>query len=577
MTKINWASLKADIGGKWFLNRSSLLPMVPYLIITSVLNSGFRDTLGGSVDPNPTSRILSLIVANILSILICWAYLELASSTIFRKRETTPANIILVLAFGGTLGFLKGSTTGLFSWLLASELNLDEAVGSRIFQTTLLGMWTLPIIALLAATFARYRAERDLLVLERVKSRLESHRVAPQDPDRQALATFLADSRQRLSGVSSGIEQEPKEIAKTLRTLIEDGLRPLSHRMFQREREKEQPFSLRDLTLLALTKNPFPLRIIAAGFVIGLLPINLRTFGALEALGRTGMYLAVILFVFASWRSLKPKKTFAVIGVFVIGNLMAGFLAPILTEVTYGPVLALDASPAWIALFLWLAQLSLFASIVNQVVSTRDDIREELSSYLGKGGLDQAVKAATRKISSRDLAQYVHSNLQNRLLASALKLETENLSAEEVNQQLTSIQLLLDGALDSYQSDSTNSVEQGLREVTSGWQGFVSMSLGVDVAEVELDASQTKLVIQVVSEAISNSVRHGLASAVRIDVATVPDDQSAIEITVSDDGLGPRSGSSGLGTELFEAVSEGNWTIENSHEGGSLFTLRMKI
>jgi two-component sensor histidine kinase len=516
-------------------------------------------------------------VANILSILICWAYLELASSTIFRKRETTPANIILVLAFGGTLGFLKGSTTGLFSWLLASELNLDEAVGSRIFQTTLLGMWTLPIIALLAATFARYRAERDLLVLERVKSRLESHRVAPQDPDRQALATFLADSRQRLSGVSSGIEQEPKEIAKTLRTLIEDGLRPLSHRMFQREREKEQPFSLRDLTLLALTKNPFPLRIIAAGFVIGLLPINLRTFGALEALGRTGMYLAVILFVFASWRSLKPKKTFAVIGVFVIGNLMAGFLAPILTEVTYGPVLALDASPAWIALFLWLAQLSLFASIVNQVVSTRDDIREELSSYLGKGGLDQAVKAATRKISSRDLAQYVHSNLQNRLLASALKLETENLSAEEVNQQLTSIQLLLDGALDSYQSDSTNSVEQGLREVTSGWQGFVSMSLGVDVAEVELDASQTKLVIQVVSEAISNSVRHGLASAVRINVATVPDDQSAIEITVSDDGLGPRSGSSGLGTELFEAVSEGNWTIENSHEGGSLFTLRMKI
>jgi two-component sensor histidine kinase len=347
--------------------------------------------------------------------------------------------------------------------------------------------------------------------------------------------------------------------------------------MFQREREKEQSFSLRDLTLLALAKNPFPLRIIAAGFVIGLLPINLRTFEAPEALGRTAMYLGVILLVFASWRSMKTQKPFVIVGIFISGNLMAGFLAPVLTEVTFGPILALDASPAWIALFLWLAQLSLFASIVNQVVSTRDEIREELSSYLGKGGLDHAVRAATNKINSRDLAQYVHSNLQNRLLASALKLETENLSAEDINQQLVHIQLLLDGALDSYQSDSTNSVEQGLREVISSWEGFVSMSLGVDLREVELDVNQTKLVIQVVSEAISNSVRHGLASSVRIMVAAFPDDSSGLEITISDDGLGPRSGRSGLGTELFEAVSEGNWRIENSDSGGSLFILRMKV
>jgi two-component sensor histidine kinase len=577
VTKINWEGLRADIGGKWFINRKSLLPLVPYLIITSVLNSGYRDTSEALIDPNPTSRIAALVVANVFSILICWAYLELASKTIFRNRDKVSANVFLVLFFSGTVGFLKGSTTGLFSWILGSELVLEQAVSSRVFQTTLLGVWTLPIIALLAATFARYKNERDLLVIERVKAGLKSNKSSAQDPDRQALAEFLSQSKTKLQDASIGNGQEPKEIAKTLRALIEEGLRPLSHRMFQREQEQEARFSLRDLTLLALAKNPFPLRIIAAGFVIGLLPINLLAFGWMEALGRTAMYVIIITLVFASWRALKPVRPLPLVGVFVMGNLTAGFLAPILTEVAFGPNLALNASPAWVALFLWLAQLSLFASVVNQVLSTRDEIREELYGYLGKNGLDNAVRSATNKITSRDLAQYVHSNLQNKLLASALKLDSDNISKEELQQHLTQIQLLLDGALESYQTESTSSLEQGLQEVTSRWQGFVSMNLDVELPGIQLDANQTKLVIQVVSEAISNSVRHGLASNVSIRVALSRTDNSQIVITVSDDGLGPRSGKAGLGNELFQAVSEGNWNIQNSESGGSLFTLQMNV
>lgn len=564
------------MGGKWFLNRYSLIPLAPYLILTSVLSSGYQDTLDFLVDPNAITRNLTLVAANIVSIAICWAYIELAAATVFRNRETKPVNLIPVLLFSGTAGFLKGLTTGWFSWLFGSELSLEQAVGGRIIQTTLLGMWTLPLIALLAATFAKYKSERNLLVLERVKARLESNVMSPIDPDRQALGEFLADSKLKLGTAFTGPGPAPGELAKTLRELIENGLRPLSHKIFQREQEKEHSFSLIDLTMLALTKNPFPLKIIGAGFAIGSLPVNLLAFEPAEALGRTAMFGATIILVYASFGALRAKKPPVVVGIFVAGNLMAGFLAPVLTEATFGPTLALEASPAWIALFLWLTQLSLFASVVNQVVSTRDQIREELSTYLGKGGLDDAVRAATSKVSSRELAQYVHSNLQNRLLASALKLETENLSAEDLKQQLDQIQSLLDGALDSYQLDSTDPVEQSILEVISRWQGFVSMSLEVDLGKITMDTHQSKLVIQVVSEAISNSVRHGLASRVEIKLAHSPDDRSIINIAVADDGLGPRSGMAGLGTELFQAVSGGNWKIENSESGGSLFTLSMK-
>ena len=113
--QINWKSLRADIGGKWFLNRKSLIPLAPFLIITSVLASSSNQVIVGQLQEHVVLRYLLLFAANVVSIFLCWLYVELASATIFRKRSQNPVNLAAVLVFGASVGFLKGLTTGAFS------------------------------------------------------------------------------------------------------------------------------------------------------------------------------------------------------------------------------------------------------------------------------------------------------------------------------------------------------------------------------------------------------------------------------------------------------------------------------
>jgi anti-sigma regulatory factor (Ser/Thr protein kinase) len=79
-----------------------------------------------------------------------------------------------------------------------------------------------------------------------------------------------------------------------------------------------------------------------------------------------------------------------------------------------------------------------------------------------------------------------------------------------------------------------------------------------------------------VSEAVSNAVRHGLAKNLTITLEKLESIADHIEIVVEDDGLGPRSGKAGLGTELFNATSGVEWSLTAGKTGGSVLRVRIK-
>ena len=106
--QINWKSLKADLGGKWFLYRKSLIPLVPFLTITSVLATSSTQVSLGPLEQDVALRYFLLLAANVASMFLCWLYVELASATIFRNRSVNPIHWIVVLVFGASVGFLKG-------------------------------------------------------------------------------------------------------------------------------------------------------------------------------------------------------------------------------------------------------------------------------------------------------------------------------------------------------------------------------------------------------------------------------------------------------------------------------------
>ena len=577
--QINWKSLRADIGGKWFLNRKSLIPLAPFLIVTSVLASSSNQVIAGQLQEDVVLRYLLLFAANVASIFLCWLYVELASATIFRKRSQNPVNLAAVLVFGASVGFLKGLTTGAFSYLFGSETNLEIAISNRILSTSLLGLWTLPVVALVAATYFKYQQERESLISERIRL-ADKPQVANEIPAHQlALRAFIAQSKAKISSLQVE-SQSPPDAAATarfLRSLIEEGLRPISHQMWLDEKKARAGFRLRDLTLLALKRNPFPLTLVALSLVIGVLPNNLIYSSFVEAVLRTVVTLLIVLGVFGSLSLLNKKMELHPVATFFLGNLLAATLGYWWPAVVLGDEVTQNLIFLSFAFLLWLLQVSLFASVVTEVVTSRAQVRRELLELKGQADINIDVSRATDRLASRELAQYVHSNIQNQLLSRALSMETENLTELELRKQLSEVETLLDNALETREKSNDQSLTVKLNEIVSRWRGFVKMDLGINVDEGLLNQAAESAIVQVVSEAISNSVRHGLARSVSIGIEPNLADQTLIELTVIDDGLGPRSGPTGLGTELFSAVSGGNWEIKLGESGGTELKLQIPL
>ena len=577
--KINWSQLSKDIGGRYLLHRESIVWLVPFMLVISVLSSGTVVTDPELVAPTVLQRYSGLLVANTFSILLCWLYIELVDRTFFKNKVDKAINIFWVLAFGASLGFLKGYTTGVFSWLVGSETDFDSAISSRIYQTTLLGIWTVPLVAIVAATFARYQQERQLLLSEKVESALRGPVDLLSEETSGELSAFITKSKEELATFRNDMEvsDRNKQIAQKLRDLVEQGLRPISHKIWDNESRGAASFSLLELSKVALRTRPFPLRIIAAGFTLGLLPIHLAAYDLMEALARTVIMVLVTIAIFASVKLIKPKTIKQVFAVFWLANFLAASLGPIAADLVLQTPILVERFPAWLALLLWLAQLSFFASVASEVINSRAEIRTQLLELVGEAGLESQVRMAISKLNNRELAQYVHGNLQNRLLSSALKLESENLSRDQVIAQLNEVEALLDGALSDYRSASIETLDFQLNEITKRWAGFVKLNIQNQLSSSSLSKETVKAIVQVVSEAVSNSVRHGLAKSLSVTIGnSSPGISSFIEITIKDDGLGPRSGKAGLGTELFTAISGGSWSITQLREGGTELKLRIK-
>jgi len=576
--QINWKSLKADLGGRWFLYRKSLIPLAPLLTITSVLATSNTQVSLGLLEQDVALRYLLLLAANVASILLCWLYIELASATIFRNRSVNPINWIVVLVFGASVGFLKGLSTGAFSFLFGSENNLEAAISNRIVQTSFLGLWTLPVLTLVTATYFRYQSEREALIAERVKISATSESIG-EVPDYQvALRSFIAESKSKISELQtlSQGSPDPATIARTLRKLIEEGLRPISHQIWLTEQKRRSGFRLRDLTLLALEKNPFPITFVGLSVFVGLFPLNLVAYSPFDALVLTTVTIALILGILGLFLFLNKVLRVHPVLLFLAGNIAASILGFWLTALIFGADITEESLILMLSLLLWLLQISLFASVLTEVLTSRSEVRAELLKLTGNADINTDVARAANRFASRALAQHVHSNIQNQLLARALTLDDKNLTEAEIELQLSEVQKLLDLALDTSQVPNQESLLASLEEIVERWRGFVRIDLDLELDQNTLDPIICQALVQVVGEAISNSVRHGLAQTVSIRIAALLKDESVLEVTIADDGLGPRSGPTGLGTELFTAVSGGSWQIKSRAAGGTELSLQIQ-
>ena len=493
---------------------------------------------------------------------LCWAIISLADRFIFRRRRASW--FIAILLFSAFIGATKGGSTTIFGALFGVEDNFDELIGGRMIQTALLGLFTVPALAILAATRSKFQDVRDALVAERVRE-------AVKDPIINTIATEeYARLASDIGKVRDGLQSTGHaEVSGLIRDIVQNGLRPITHRLWDKEDKRQTNFTLRDLSRVAIMGHPYVAWPVALILFLGTLGPYVASVGWGEGLARSSITAIAIVLSYRFAKRLKPSDVkVAWLCYVVVHLLLAGFIV-LVSKQLFGELPGFTAVSAYFLLFIWILQTGYMTSFVAGALATHNEMREQLESLSQKLGLDRQVMQARAQLAKRDIANYLHSELQNKLLAIALRIESGESNIDSVLEELAAVQVSLTTGAQPELHDSRTLATQ-LEELVDRWKGFVRVHLVTDqlIANQEVD----RQIVLVINEALSNSVRHGLASEVFVSIRPI---RKNVSIEVADDGIGPRSGTPGLGSRFFDSVSGSNWSLRQRPEGGSILELEL--
>lgn len=561
MTKSERQSLSNAVGGHWFLNLRALAWVMPFSISTSVLVSGTN----GFWQPDLTARLLNtaqMLAANIIAIAACAIIAFSIERTLSKLKLRSPTPFFLVIFIGAGLGLCKGTITGLASWMLGSESNLEAALSGRMLSSVILGAWLVPSVAGIAHNLEKYRQERDTLIAERVALALDASRA---DPDLSRGRTLdEITSLLTESNYDSG-----RQYSRTIRQVIEQDLRPLSHKLWQIESSRWSKYSLGDNWHLALTKFPFAPAFSSLAYGVTALMSQLRYSSMPEALVRSLLAAILVFTIFSVATRIFKNSNRLLILRFLSVPLIVAVSIYFLSSVMFGQIDAYPTIETIATIWIWLLQLSLFGSLYLEIRSSRDHIRTALSLDSEQTLIDSKARIALAKFTNREFANLLHGQVQNQLLALALQLEAGLSDEAKARKRVIDIMAV---AHSQISKTADPNVMSRLRQLVEQWGAFAKISIDADFDTEQLPADKGRLVIQVVEEGVANAIRHGLANRVKVKLCG---DGEKLRVSVQDNGLGPRTGKPGLGSELFQAASPNNWRISTSPEGGAVLHLSL--
>lgn len=520
----------ADLGGEHFLKPGHYMLASVVVILAGVSSSSALTGL---------DTLTLYLLANIISVLITAVPFMLLKA--FKHQMKRDFNLVMVVLTGLVLGATKSSSTGWLVYLFGLE-SLDFALQSRLVSGTLIGLVVVLIASALPVFMTDFENKRALLIRESVSKKLAD-----------SVTPVTRDIVSELSELASG-DRPRAEVSSQLELLVSEKLRPISKDLWESTAKRYPEFKLRSLVSHGFRHTPIPLFPMLVIYALGTSGLKQLVAGdlsglwiiAIQSVGITAFILA------ANWL----KKS----DMYVSAFLLAGFgisvsvsLAPLLFELEneiYSPL------PGFVLVAInVLVNIGLLTTLAAGVSERRRQATE--LSEADAIHLDLESEELSALLASRRAAAILHGQVQNRILGSAVKIgggtDDYRLVISKLIQQLSNLGT----------SSTESTLEDALGQLVADWQGVIVLSY--DIQGPSRDVSFN--LIESIREGVTNAHKHGLASSVHLNVRF---DAASIFVEISDDGLGPRKGRSGLGQRLLDAL--GPWKLVAQRQGGSLLS-----
>lgn len=548
MTKLSYEQLTKRFGGSALLVKREYLFVAPLAIMSSLLVN--TETLG--------FETYLWLVANLVALAACALWLLLFDKVFFARRHISPVGFAWVVAFAISLGALKGAMTGVMAVMLELESSLLQAISSRVTQTSFMGLCLVLGITVIESTRRKFQEQRDSFVATAVRQKLAEVVSTEGQTGNDDIRQFVQIAREKLSvpDSESGDHQALRAAYSTaLRELVENNLRPLSHRLWQIENAKYLNFTITDLSRLAIKSRQSFIWQVAGVIFAGSWLSLVSQIDAEAAFIRSALEAVFVAVVLAATKLVQPQSMLFSWLYFLVSNAAAATAAVMGTGFVLGRLPSLPEFGTTVVVFFWLCQLTYFTRMTAAALDSHRLISEN------------ARPDSHHLLQNRELANYLHSNLQNRLLSAAIKIERGEGGITEMLAELAVVENVLNSANADFGARNTGKLPARLEELRQRWAGFVEIEIQVGDVGKLVEGQVCDQIMQIVSEGVSNSVRHGMAAKVHVLIAPKA---AGFEVTLEDDGLGLRSGVSGLGSKFFDSIAGPNgWSLTNLAEGGT--------
>jgi hypothetical protein len=368
----------------------------------------------------------------------------------------------------------------------------------------------------------------------------------------QELNETLEPLRQTLESIA-GRELSSQDLEKESRFIsnfIEERIRPLSHKMWEQPKIVPPKVSFLSLIRLSLFELKLPIgllliptfiyQLVGATAIFGIYQATLRS--SISFITFTAIFIMYNFFFRKQYLSEKILNSITLILCLSLPNIL-------IREIFYPLVYPRSSFGQELVNFLWYISILIATSIAIGFHRYQERILGVFDLYL----LD--VNRSDRHeyfsyIHQQKYARYIHADIQSALVASSIEL---NRAAESGNAELGKNAIeraaqLLRRNHRQYVVGKAVDPKMKLREIVRSWNGIASIN--VTGFETILGATHTAiLVCEVLEELVANSVRHGQAGFIIVNIAI--HDKKA-EVIFIDDGLHNNSKHKGLGTRILD-------------------------
>lgn len=462
-----------------------------------------------------------------------------------------------------TLGLitLAGAFRGLLMFHSIELIGLEHPADlvTRILNSTFSTLFWLTIISIVVEESKDFRQSYSAIlrsaILKRIKKKnafkVNQLEVSEEVSRIQELLNRTLDSATRSSFDKNALFEAAQEV----RAIVENNVRPLSHKLWNENNStnpKVRPLLVISEGLRNLNISPFLAAILSS--LIATFNIS-TSYGLIRGLFGAASILVIIYLYFNFINKLKfvvIKKSLVLnFSILILPGLILAFY---FYEIN---ILLFDDNTKLLSLVFVPLYFPLFLAI--SIYSLNRLSREELIFSMQQNLLDMKGKTFLEdEFNSRQMASYLHNSLQSELLAISYQME-EIANDDNPGRSKMALENLGSRINRSISTDFENFLEyplQRLKKLENAWRGLVDLNINLG-EELLNDQQRNYLLVQIIEEAISNSVRHSKAKRVSIRGNHLDKERIKIEIW-SDGQLGEISGK-GLGTEWLDTYVPGNW------------------